>query len=187
MVMQLELPMPRTRVKLEDAQTPRKRVRLEDAAPEVPVVNIAQGARFGALFQDGDNPAVLGEFYPDAHLSRTGWSTAFPPVHGFWEVTDHKTGALLERWWYDHVPACWTPHDGERPNRKAAMMHDEFREHYAWRGLCAPHPDVYPTPPYRGELLMKYALENGGTLKTTFMKMHPVLGDVVVPRSRARL
>lgn len=154
---QMKLPMPRPRVRLDGPTTVaeadnaalRQRVRLDEVPEPAP---------------QAENPLR----FADAHLARSEWSKdgERPPLNGWWEVTDHKTGALLARWWYD---GDWSKGD---PKDKVStwLSHAQFMTQYAWRGLQLPHPDVYPCPPYVSTNLVVRAQEAGHSIHTTYVR-----------------
>lgn len=129
---------------------PRPRVRLDEPAPRVRV-------------RLEDAPVEPGKV--PYGLPLTPWSRDFPPTSGYWMVTDHATGTMEELWWFSSVPTFWRMGNGKD------LMHDEFRDKYAWRGLVSPHPDVYPCPPYRSDVLVTLAMNSGDTLRTTYVHM----------------
>lgn len=76
-----------------------------------------------------------------------------PPMPGWWEVTDHQSGTLLARWWFDMGSTWWraVEKDGQVVSLVDAMAPHVFRRLYAWRGLLNPHPSGYALPPYMGK------------------------------------
>ena len=173
MVKQLELPMARVRVRLEDEPG--------GAGPNNQVMEF---------------PAEDQVIDPDAFLPKSAWETKEdPPCPGWWEVTDHKTGTLLARWWFDGV---WWKKGDPRVRGQAGMNRDQFRSQYAWRGLREPHADVYPCPPYASKDLVDRAMSAGRPIKTTYIRVTATadglmpLSDMAAamepsPRQRVRL
>lgn len=78
----------------------------------------------------------------EAVIGYTPWETKErPPCPGYWEVTDHATGATLDRWWYDGGE-WWIVEDVASGMRRFVSA-AEFPRLHAWRGLRAPHLDGY--------------------------------------------
>ena len=96
-------------------------------------------------------------------------SKGAPPCVGLWEVTDHKTGTLLARWWFGGV--WWLKTSDPNERNPIMLSHWKFEENYAWRGLRAPSTDIYPCPPYSSKDLADRALAFGVGIRTTHIKM----------------
>ena len=100
---------------------PRKRVHIEAEAPSAEVGAAHDGYYF---------------------LGRTKWECfAPPPCAGWWEITDHKTGALHARRWFDGE--AWQLDSygqlnsyGPEPGSNK-FKHEHFKHIYAWRGLSS--------------------------------------------------
>lgn len=102
---------------------PRKRVALASEAPE----------------QAGGDYTVDKKAL-EAFLGLTDWETKTPPpMAGWWDITDHKTGTVDERWWFDGQ--LWMAKQGA-----PGVTHADFALVYAWRGLKAQHPDHFWRP-----------------------------------------
>lgn len=72
------------------------------------------------------------------------WET--PPCQGLYEVTEHRTGATIERFWF-HGGSVWK----KSPDRYAnlpSIYHHDFAKQYAWRGLAAMPAEGYQVGPY---------------------------------------
>ena len=94
---------------------PRKRVHIEAEAP-IAEVGVAE-----------DTYAQAG---------RTKWECfAPPPCAGWWEITDHTTGALHARRWFDGE--AWQLDSNEPIYGPNQFKHEHFKHIYAWRGLSS--------------------------------------------------
>lgn len=153
---QMELPvvMPRPRVRLDGPAT----IALAENATMMLAQSAAQGATSRALM------------WPDPMLGRMPWeSKERPPMVGLWEVTDHKTGTLVARWWFGGV--WWLKTDDPRyAVRTPGLSHEQFATQYAWRGLRRPHSDVYPCPPYTSFELVARAKREGHSIATPYVR-----------------
>lgn len=73
------------------------------------------------------------------------WSIERPPMEGYWNVTDSKTGTLNTRWWWDGLVWCkGDPRDKAHPR----LRHEQFVTQFAWRGLLEVPQEAYEVPPY---------------------------------------
>ena len=94
---------------------PRKRVQIEAEVPS---------AEVGVAIDSWD------------HIGFTDWErVAPPPCAGWWDVTDHKTGSVQTRLWFDG--RLWTL-DASFFGRALPFTHKAFKRTYAWRGLKSP-------------------------------------------------
>ena len=75
-----------------------------------------------------------------------------PPCQGIYEITDHVTGKLRERWWFHG--ATWHK-SGEREAQLPRIYHHDFAKTYAWRGLASMPPQGYAIPPYAHHMFEK--------------------------------
>lgn len=119
---------------------------------------------------------------PHDNLERTDWETnEDPPTSGYWEVCDnaHTKEAV---WWWDEVRKDWWVGVRSIDTRSMHMPANVFRGTHSWRGLKAPSPLVYPTPPYVTTELVRRAQEAGVALRTHYVSVTPA-----PLRERARL
>lgn len=166
MVKQLDL-IPRTRVKLEEIEEDRRfgqphhghgleEMEEEELRLRVPkkVAEAVAADPEGAtqhLKKEAERLAVpelnTAEPWVAGALGCTKWFCwEVPPCQGLYEVTEHRTGAVIERWWF-HGGSVWKK-SGDRFANLPSIYHHDFARQYAWRGLAEMPAEGYPIPPY---------------------------------------
>lgn len=187
---QAQLPLVTQRVPLlDDEPAPTRRIPLEEPDPAARVRAMAEasqrkleeittsGTAVEQVIIDGQlRPVPTSELgsrqgWPvneDPNLY-TNWATeGDPPLNGFWDVTDHKTGTLSARWWFDGL--LWVKGD-PRERGATRLTSEQFRTQYAWRGLREPGLDTYECPPYSSKDLMERAVREQVPLVTTHARL----------------
>lgn len=146
-----ELPLKRRRMKLEEAEDRRfgqpHHGHMGEEMEEELRVRLPKMAA-DAVAADPEGAAQRLELEAQRMLAElmTPWSGERPPMAGYWEVTDHKTGTLSERWWWSG--AHWELPEAEGESPRNFIGHESFMAAYAWRGLQEMPKEGYPIPPY---------------------------------------
>lgn len=157
-----ELPLKKRRIKLDEAEAAEADRRFGqphyghgDEMEEELQLRVPKEVA-DAVAADPEGAAQRLELEAQRMLAElmTPWCTEErPPVPGYWEVTDHKTGTLSEHWWWSG--AHWELPEGAGESPRNFVGHESFKAAYAWRGLKEPPKEGYPIPPYNA---MMFAL-----------------------------